>query len=111
MTARVSIDPGAVDRLLQENGVGPLVERGATAVARGAGAVAPKGGPAKGVAESYKATKAEEDQRGVYATAYTDDIAGHLVEWGSINNPPYAPLRRGAERAGFRVKPAPKGKR
>ena len=33
---------------------------------------------------------------------YTDDIAGHLIEWGSVNNPPYAPLRRGVRAAGFR---------
>lgn len=31
------------------------------------------------------------------------DFAGHLIEWGSRNNPPYAPLRRGAQAAGFRL--------
>lgn len=30
------------------------------------------------------------------------DIAAHLIEFGSINNPPYAPLRRGAQAAGLR---------
>lgn len=33
----------------------------------------------------------------------TDDPAGHLVEWGSVNNPAYAPLRKGAEATGARV--------
>jgi hypothetical protein len=30
----------------------------------------------------------------------TDDPAGHLIEWGSINNPPYAPLRKAVEAVG-----------
>lgn len=30
------------------------------------------------------------------------DHAGHLVEWGSIHNPPHAPLRRGVKAAGFK---------
>lgn len=31
------------------------------------------------------------------------DIAAHLVEFGSVNNPPYAPLRRGVRAAGLRL--------
>lgn len=41
-------------------------------------------------------------------TVYTEDPAGHLVEWGSKNNPAYAPLRRGVIAAGLRLKPDPK---
>lgn len=33
----------------------------------------------------------------------TFDIAGHLIEFGSVNNEAYAPLRRGARNAGFRL--------
>lgn len=33
----------------------------------------------------------------------TRDPFGHLVEWGSQNNPPYAPLRRGVRAAGLRL--------
>lgn len=36
------------------------------------------------------------------------DHAGHLLEWGSINNPPHAPLRRGVLAAGLRFVPLPK---
>lgn len=32
----------------------------------------------------------------------TDPFA-HLVEWGSVNNPAYAPLRRGVQNAGMRL--------
>lgn len=31
------------------------------------------------------------------------DPFGHLVEAGSVNNPPYSPLRRGARAAGLRL--------
>lgn len=30
------------------------------------------------------------------------DFAWHLVEYGSVNNPPYAPIRRGLRAAGLR---------
>jgi hypothetical protein len=35
--------------------------------------------------------------------AVATDPFGHLVEWGSKNNPPYAPLRRGVLAAGLRL--------
>lgn len=39
---------------------------------------------------------------------YTSDPFGHLVEWGSANNPPFAPFRRGVSAAGMRLKEDPK---
>lgn len=36
-------------------------------------------------------------------TVGTTDFAGHMVEWGSINNAPYAPVRRGVLAAGLRL--------
>jgi hypothetical protein len=33
----------------------------------------------------------------------TNDFAGHMVEFGSVNNPPYAPLRKGVRAAGLRL--------
>lgn len=35
-------------------------------------------------------------------TVGNTDVASHLVEYGSVNNPPYAPLRRGVMAAGLR---------
>jgi hypothetical protein len=34
---------------------------------------------------------------------FSTDIAAHLIEFGSINNPAYAPLRLGVESTGLRV--------
>jgi hypothetical protein len=39
---------------------------------------------------------------------YSDDPFAHLVEFGSTNNPAYAPLRRGVRAAGLRFVPLPK---
>ncbi len=44
------------------------------------------------------------DHRGVMS----DDPFAHLVEFGSVNNPPYAPFRRGVRAAGLRLEESPK---
>lgn len=36
-------------------------------------------------------------------TLNNSDIAAHLIEFGSINNPTYAPLRRAVRAAGYRL--------
>jgi hypothetical protein len=36
------------------------------------------------------------------------DPFAHLVEAGSIHNPPYSPLRRGAQAAGLHLRESPK---
>lgn len=45
----------------------------------------------------------EVEQSGSETAVVTKDFAGHLVEFGSINNPAYAPLRNGARKAGLRL--------
>ena len=37
------------------------------------------------------------------------DSAGHLVEWGSVNNPPHAILRRAVRAVGISLTETPKG--
>jgi hypothetical protein len=37
------------------------------------------------------------------------DHGGHLMEWGSKNNPAHAPLRRAVRAAGLRFESSPKG--
>lgn len=50
-------------------------------------------------------TSTEVDEHGrPFGRVHADDIAAHLIEWGSVNNPAYAPLRRGAEQLGLKVK-------
>jgi len=47
-------------------------------------------------------------QEGEIVTVGSMDPFAHLVEWGSANNPPYAPLRRGVLGAGLRFEEQPK---
>lgn len=62
-----------------------------------------------------KAREAAPQRTGYYARhlvadgnrVTSTDPFGHIVEWGSRNSPPYAPLRRGVIAAGLRFDPAP----
>lgn len=107
--ARMKIHEAGVDALLADPKAERFVALGARELASTARGLAPDGGPHRGVRESYRSTPAEHELDRVKATAYTTDLAGHLVEWGSIKNPAYAPLRRAAERLGLRTRLAGKG--
>lgn len=49
-------------------------------------------------------TSVEVDAKGrPFGRVHADDIAAHIVEWGSVNNPAYAPLRRAAEALGLKL--------
>jgi hypothetical protein len=49
-----------------------------------------------------RAITTEQDGDTVYIV--NTDFGGHLVEWGSANNPAHAPLRRGVRAAGLRLR-------
>lgn len=99
--------PDAADVLLREMGAKRLVEDATARIARGAAESVPVDtGMLK---RSYRSTPARLDAEGLRSTAYTWAKTGHIWEWGSIRQAPLAPLRRAAERLGFRTKPTPKG--
>jgi hypothetical protein len=45
----------------------------------------------------------EVESDGVEVRVVNTDHGGHLIEWGSVNNPPYAPLRRAVHSVGLRL--------
>ena len=45
---------------------------------------------------------------GQHTGVAVDDVAAHIIEWGSVNNPPYASIRRGVRAAGLRLEESPK---
>jgi hypothetical protein len=49
-----------------------------------------------------RAIVTESDLDGVRVV--NTDYGAHLAEWGSVNNPPHAPLRRGVRAAGLRLR-------
>lgn len=106
---RVTIDYHGIDELMRSPRTLALVASTAKAAARSAGQIAPEGGPAKGVAESYRSTPPHPTPTGIAATVYSTDPFAHLVEFGSIHNPPYAPLRRAVMRLGLKLRLYPKG--
>lgn len=58
--------------------------------------------PVGSTGRAKESVKVVSGGRASVAVAITDPF-GHLIEWGSIKNPAYAPLRRGARNAGFRL--------
>ncbi len=107
MGCRVTISDRGVAELLDSPKAKRHVEGAARAIAAAAAAIAPR--RSGRLAKSYRATKAEVGPDGVSARAYTAMPYGHLVEWGSVGQAPKAPLRRGAQRAGYRLRITPKG--
>jgi hypothetical protein len=73
-----------------------VVAESARTLARAAGA---PWMPRKGAAEQPIVVETDGDENRVVNT----DHGGHLTEFGSVNNPPLAPLRRGVRAAGLRL--------
>lgn len=46
--------------------------------------------------------RTSQDSDGVIVTVGTTWPFAHLIEWGSVNNPPYAPLRKAVTGLGLR---------
>lgn len=80
--AELKTDPGVRDQ----------IKTRATAVAGIAAGLAPEAGD----------TVTVEDD-GQTITVGSDNPFFHLFEWGSVNNSPYAPLRRAVRAAGLRL--------
>lgn len=80
---------------LQDDFQDALYEQ-ANAVAAEAKAIAP-------VVTGYYQRSIWADKHPFQVTVGSHDPFGHMVEWGSINNPAYAPIRRGVLAAGLRL--------
>lgn len=107
MGCKVRLYDTGLDDLLSSPPAKRHVTVAAKEVAQAASELAPR--RTGRLAESYTYTRAEETGDGLVARAYTDVPYGHLVEWGSVNNAPKAPLRRAAQRVGLRIRIAAKG--
>lgn len=111
MSATFTINPRGIDELVRS----PKMAAAVTAVAKDIAEAAPEFIPQTRqhhqASRSYRYVKAKPSPTGVRAAAITTYAFGHLVEWGSINNPAYAPLRRAAGRLGLRVRPSLRGSR
>lgn len=74
----------------------------AAVVAGSVSAAAPHG--SGHFARSITVTAVQPSLEGAKVTVYSTDIAAHIVEYGSINNPAYSPFRRAAASLGLKLK-------
>lgn len=54
--------------------------------------------------DSIEVLPAEMTMRGPVVTVHSTDFAAHMVEFGSVNNPVYAPFRKAANALGLPLK-------
>lgn len=54
-------------------------------------------------AESIEKTDVKKTAEGKGITVTSTDRDAHIIEWGSVNNPPYAPFRKAASSLGLRL--------
>lgn len=100
---RFTQDRAGIARLMRGREIGHHVDRAAQAAADAARAHAPVGpGLGSGSYEdSIRAEPARLGPDGWSAELVSDDPFWHLIEFGSVNNPPYRPLTRGTQDAGL----------
>lgn len=97
MTTRVVVNPTVTQQLRQHPEMKAMLHLVAGKVRSSAYGLAPK-----------RTTYYARNLRAIDNRVWALDPFGHLVEWGSVNNPPYAPLRRGAIAVGLRFVPNPR---
>lgn len=90
-------NPNFVRELANEPWARDMLHRATAAVEREAKLASPLGSDFVGYQGRF-VTRVH----GSSATVGNTDIAAHIIEYGSVNNPPYAPLRRGVSAAGLR---------
>lgn len=93
-------DPTFADEMARDPEVRALVRATAEDVADGARSIAPRGRGWRG-RRHYADSIEVDDRPGGGARVLTTDYFGHLVEYGSVNNPAYAPLRRAVDAEGL----------
>lgn len=99
---RLTVNPNFEREIQAEVEYQTGVARVAQEVAKTAKAIAPEG-PTKFYRHSIDVELVGDEW-----VVRTTDFAGHLVEWGSVNNPVYAPLRRAVLMNGLRLHEIPK---
>lgn len=98
---KVEIDEAKLAQLLEAPAVGELITLLAGDVAEAVVAVAPVH---TGAYRDSIRSRPAELVKGVWrAKVESTDPKAHLVEWGSVNNPPYRPMTAGALAMGLRV--------
>lgn len=99
---RFRLNRSGVDALTRSPQVFGHLSAQGTAVAAAVSGLAPK--RSGRFARSIRVTAPRPTAQGAEVTVYSDDFAAHIVEFGSINNPPYSPFRRAAASLGLTLR-------
>lgn len=103
MRLRYESNRAGIRKLLAESDVRSGLAAAGQALKRAVENASPLGGPGRGFRESISVGQPDTEGDEASITVSSSDAFAHLVEFGSVNNPPYAPFRRGAESLGLRV--------
>lgn len=96
MAARFELDPRGILELLNDAPARAYVTELAAQGAAATEQAAPFGRSAPHYRDTIGSTPGESTPDGARATFYSGSSVWHIVEYGSVNNPPYRPLTRGA---------------
>lgn len=99
---RFSLDHRGLDRKLRDAGTRAMLEGAASIVVDAVEDRAPR--VTGEFAGSIVKTGVEPIGGDIGITVYSTDWAAHLVEFGSANNPAYAPFRRAASALGLKLR-------
>lgn len=100
---RFKLNEQGVREIVQGDKAARFIERAADAVAQAVRDHAPNQ-DGRGFETTITRTDAERTANGQRITVFSTDIAAHIIEFGSINNPAYAPFRRAASAVGLRLR-------
>jgi hypothetical protein len=99
--ARFKVDKGFDKDLAKQEENRKALHNAAQAVADHASAFTRQAG-APWMRRQSQTIVVQQDGDATYVV--NTDYAGHLMEWGSRNNPPHAPLRRAVRAAGLSLR-------
>lgn len=109
MTGSARIDPRAVNKAIAND---PQVQKALGDIAEGLAEKirerSPLGNPRWTRNPGYFKRRTRAHKYRTWWRVDNYDAFAHLVEWGSVNNPPYAPFRNAIETLGLRFDPHPK---
>lgn len=95
------VNPDGLHELLTGPGAAKHLTDTAKALADEAERLTPVGSSNRHAAETLTSTGAEIENGELVARAGSTYPFWHLIEFGSVNNPPYRPLTRAAENLGL----------
>ena len=98
---KFTLNPQGVDELVREASLAAYLKQAAEQVAHTVEQRAPV--ETGDFRDSIEVLPVERTHDGVSVTVHSTDFAAHMIEFGSIHNPVYAPFRKAAAALGLRL--------